>query len=174
MLSAVAFVFSLLDFHIIPGMEFLSYDPTDIPIMFAGFLFGPLYSFLVALIVPLLKLALGFSHTGPFGVLMKVVASSAFCVPAACIYKKNQSKKGAVIGLVIGIVCMTIIMLPTNYFVTPLYTGAPTEAIIAMLPALAAFNLGKALLNSIVIFFAYKPLVNALRKSMLLGERINK
>ena len=171
MLSAIAFVFSLLDFHIIPGMEFLSYDPTDIPIMFTGLLFGPVYAFFSALIVPVLKFVLGMSHTGPFGVIMKVIASSSYCIPAAIIYDRTKTRKAALIGLAIGCVCMTVIMIPTNYFITPLYLGCKSEDIVPMLPPLALFNLAKSVFNSIVIFFSYKPVVTALRKSKLLDER---
>jgi riboflavin transporter FmnP len=44
-----------------------------------------------------------------------------------------------------------------NLLVTPLYMGAPREAVIAMLPtAIIPFNLLKAGLNSVLTFILYK------------------
>ena len=47
-LSAMAMVLNLLiQFPIVPALSFLSYDPKDIIIVIAGFIYGPMTSFIV-------------------------------------------------------------------------------------------------------------------------------
>ena len=81
------------------------------------------------------------------------------------IYKKFHTGTGAIFGLVTGSLVMTLVMILWNYLITPLYMGMPREAVAALLiPAFLPFNLLKAGLNSGIILFIYKPVVNALRK----------
>lgn len=50
MFCAIAYV--MMAFGRIPIVLFLSYDPKDIVIIIAGLLMGPLYSFMISVIVP--------------------------------------------------------------------------------------------------------------------------
>ena len=76
--------------------------------------------------------------------------------------------KGAVLGLICGIVVMTGVMLLWNYFITPFYMGYPREAVAdLLLPAFLPFNLLKGFLNAALILLIYKPVVSALRKAKL-------
>ena len=64
---------------------------------------------------------------------------------------------------------MTGIMLLWNAFLTPLYTGAPREAVISMLvPLFLPFNAIKGGLNAAITLLVYKPLIRALRAAKLL------
>ena len=66
-------------------------------------------------------------------------------------------------------------MLLWNWLITPLYQGAPREAVEAMLlPIFLPFNLLKAGLNSAFILGLYKPLVTALRKTRLIDGKEKK
>ena len=50
-LSAMAMVLNLLiQFPIVPVVSFLSYDPKDIIIVIAGFIYGPMTSFIMSLL----------------------------------------------------------------------------------------------------------------------------
>ena len=72
-------------------------------------------------------------------------------------YKKQKTRKRAVISLVTGVIVATVVMCVMNLIVTPLYMGAPREAVIAMLPtAIIPFNLIKAGLNAVITFLLYK------------------
>jgi riboflavin transporter FmnP len=74
-------------------------------------------------------------------------------------YKFNKTKKRAVAALVAGSLAMSAIMVGWNIIVTPIYMGAPREAVLAMiLPVILPFNLLKAAVNSVVIFLIYKPI----------------
>lgn len=103
---------------------------------------------------------------------MNVLSTCAFACTAAFIYKKKHTLRGALVGLLCGVVLMTIVMLLWNYLITPIYMGYPREAVAAMLPTVfLPFNLLKGGLNAALTMLIYKPVVNALRKAHLAPER---
>ena len=56
-LSAMAMVLNLLiQFPIVPAVSFLSYDPKDIIIVIAGFIYGPMTSFIMSLLCSFLEI----------------------------------------------------------------------------------------------------------------------
>ena len=155
----------------IPVVLFLKYEPKDVIITIGGFLFGPMASFVVSLLVSLIEMVT-ISETGPIGALMNLLSTCCFACTASYIYKKNRTLKGAILALVIGTIFMTGAMLLWNWLITPLYMGYPREAVAAMLvPVFLPFNLLKAGLNTAFVLFLYKPLVNALRKTGLVETR---
>ncbi len=156
---------------LVPAVGFLKYDPKDVVITIGGFLFGPMAAFFISLVVSVVEM-LTVSDTGPIGLLMNVLSTCAFACTAAAIYKKNRTQKGAVLGLLAGVVLMTLVMLLWNYFITPLYLNYPREAVAAMLlPGFLPFNLIKSTLNAAITMLLYKPLVNGLRRANLLPKR---
>lgn len=169
MFSAVAFVAVLLS-KIIPDVAgFLSYEPKDVVIVIAGFIFGPLTSVLISVIVSFVEM-ITISGTGPYGMIMNIVSTCAFAVPAAWFYKKHHSQKGAVLGLAMGVVLLTVSMLIWNYIITPYYMGVPREKVAAMLATVfLPFNLIKGGINAGLTMLLYKPIVGALRKAKLVA-----
>ncbi|MBQ8074878.1 MAG: ECF transporter S component, partial [Oscillospiraceae bacterium] len=129
--------------------------------------YGPLTSVLISVIVSFIEM-LTISTTGPYGFLMNVVSTCAFAAPAAWFYQKNRTQKGAVIGLVIGILTMVAAMLLWNYIITPFYMGVPRETVAGMLMSVfLPFNLVKGGINAALTLLLYKPVVSALRKAGL-------
>ena len=101
----------------------------------------------------------------------------AMMFPAAVIYRRMKSRKGAIVGMVAGTVVATVVAVLTNlYIMIPFYSvayGMPVEAIVgmgqALLPAVdstldfvllitAPFNILKWVVISIVTALIYKPL----------------
>lgn len=169
MFSAVSFVMVLLS-KIIPDVAgFLSYEPKDAVIAIAGFIYGPLSCVLISVIVSFVEM-ITISATGPYGMIMNIVSTCAFTVPAAWIYKKHHSQKGAVLGLGVGVIILAICMVIWNYIITPLYMGVPREQVAAMLATVfLPFNLVKGGLNAAITMLLYKPVVGALRKAKLVA-----
>lgn len=167
MFSAVSFVMVLLS-KIIPDVAgFLSYEPKDAVIVIAGFIYGPLSCVLISVIVSFVEM-ISISATGPYGMIMNIVSTCAFTVPAAWIYKKHHSQKGAVLGLGVGVVVLAICMVIWNYIITPLYMGVERSYVAAMLATVfLPFNLVKGGLNAAITMLLYKPVVGALRKAKL-------
>ena len=172
MLTGIAYVVMLVS-KLMPGVMFLDFDFKDVVICIGGFTFGPLAAALISTAVALIEMVT-ISHTGLWGFLMNVLATCAFCCTASWVYKRNHTKKGAVIGLSLGLIFMVIVMLLWNYLITPLYmTGASGElvsraTVAAMLPTLfLPFNLAKGGMNMAATLLLYKPVVTALRASGL-------
>ncbi len=171
MMSAIAFVLVFVSSKILPPifLPFLQYDPKDIIIVLAGFIYGPLSSLIISAIVSFLEIVMG-SDTGIIGFIMNVISTCTFACTAAIIYKKKRTLSGAVIGLVVGCLFTTVAMLLWNYLIAPLYmVGVTREQIKGMLfTAFMPFNLVKSGLNAAVTMLMYKPVVTALRKARLL------
>ena len=144
----------------------LKYDPSDVIVTLGFFIWGPMTSCIVSVIVATLEM-ITVSDTGILGCIMNIVQTLSFACTASIIYKKKHTLSGAVIGLASGWLITVIVMLLWNYLVTPLYMGYPREAVVELLlPAFLPFNLLKGGLKCIhYLFLLYKPIVTALRKS---------
>ena len=167
MFTALAYV-SVIIAKPIPNVAgFLSYEPKDAIIVIAGLLISPLASALISLLVSFIEMITS-STTGPYGLIMNVLSTCAFAVPAAWIYHKNRTKKGAVIGLATGVICMVICMLLWNYIITPLYMKVDRSVVAGMmLSVFLPFNLIKGGINAGITLLLYKPIVSALRSAKL-------
>ena len=164
MLCAMAMVVNLIiHFPIVPSVSFLNYDPKDIIIVIGGFIYGPFVCFIMSAITSVLEIM--FRGGTILDILMNMISTCTFALTAAYFYQKNHTKKGAVIGLTLGIIGCTISMLVWNYIVDPIYFQMPREAVVAMLPAIGLFNVIKSGLNMAVTLFLYKPIVTILRNT---------
>ena len=152
-----------------PGFT-LSYEPKDIIIVIAGFIYGPLPAAAIVIIDSLLEM-ITISTTGPWGFLMNVIASLSFVLPAVLIYKRRRTIKGAIIGLASSVILTVVMMMLWNLIVTPIYTGAPRAVIAGMLlTVFLPFNLLKCVINALFAILLYKPVSRALRAAKVLEE----
>lgn len=158
----------LIHFPIFPAAPFLEYDPADIPILIGTFMFGPLGGLVVTAVACILQGVTVSSASGIIGILMHFFATGSFVLVAGNIYKRNRTRKGAVIALVSGAITMTVTMVLWNLVMTPIFMGTPREAVVALLvPAIIPFNLVKAGANSVVTFIVYKSV------SRILGMEVH-
>ena len=171
MLAAIAYVVMLLSKMLPQVSGFLQMDLKDTVICIGAFLFGPLSAAVISIVVAVVEM-FTVSDTGPIGCIMNVLATCAFCCTAAFVYKKFHTRKGAVIGLALGTVCLTVVMLLWNYLITPIYMEMDREEIVVpmLIPVFLPFNLVKGGLNMALILLLYKPVVTALRKARLVPE----
>lgn len=178
MLSGLAFVLQYLEFPIpiMPG--FIKFDFSDLPALIGAFAYGPLAGVIVEFIKNLLHCTVTQSFT--VGELSNFILGAVFTATAGLIYKKNKSKKGAIIGAVVGSVVMGIVSFPSNLLIVyPAYTKfMPMEAIIGayseLLPsvgklwqALLIFNVPftivKGLISTLITVLIYKRLSPVLK-----------
>ena len=168
--AALAFITTLVCKLIPQVAGFLTLDAKDSVIAIASFIYGPLAAPAISFIVAFIEF-ITISQTGPWGLLMNFISSTAFSLTASLIYKFKKTLNGAVIGLGVATVVTTVAMALLNIFVTPLYLGVPTEAVIELLPGvLIPFNFGKTLLNGAIALLLYKPIVNAMRAAHLVPK----
>jgi len=173
MLSATAFLLALL-FHflpvppLVPVAPFLKFEPKDIIITIAGFLYGPLTVVPMALVVGILEMPL--SATWLYGLIMNVASTCAFACTASFIYKFNRSIRGAAFGLVAGVIVTTGVMIPLNYLITPFFMGVPRHVVVAILiMGIGMFNFVKYALIAAITMQLYIPLKTALIKAKLIS-----
>jgi len=172
MICAIGYVLAFMS-SLLPGVLFLKYDPKDVIIVIGGFIYGPLSTFFVSLVVSLLEM-ITISADGFVGFIMNVLATCSFACTASFVYKKRHSLKWAVIGLGLGCIAMTVTMILWNFLITPLYMGVTREAVVELLlPVFLPFNIIKSVLNASLAMAVYRPVVAALRKSHLIPESQN-
>lgn len=165
MMTAVSLLLVLL-IRIPMFVDFLKYDPADIPIYITAFAYGPVEGLLVTFVVCIIQ---AFMLGGDlfYGFIMHFVATGIVAVVIGIMYKRNKTKKTAIIALVTGVILTTIVMCIMNLIVTPHYMGAPISAVVAMLPTvIIPFNLIKAGVNSLITFLVYKRISVLLRNNL--------
>ena len=163
---ALAFLTALLPTPKVSG--FLSFDVKDTVIALAALLLGPSVSVALSFAVPILEM-ITVGSTGIWGLLMDIISSLAFSFTASIIYKYRKSLVGALVSLVAATAMQVAVMMLANIVITPLYTGAPRSAVIAMLiPILLPFNAVKSFFNASLVMLLYKPISEALRRAHLL------
>ena len=166
-LAGLSLVVSLLiHFPLIPQAPFLLYDPGDIPILVAGFKFGPGLGLLLTAVVAVL-FALITGQGGPWGVLMHFIATGSYVAVAGFIYQRRRTQNGAIISLIVAPLFMTVIMAGANLLVTPLYMGVGREVVKGMLlPAIIPFNLLKGVINGAITLLVYKRISNFIEEPL--------
>ena len=172
MLSALALLLTYI-FYILPipafmpAAPFLNYEPKDVILAIAGFLYGPLAVVPMVIVVGLLEMP--FSGTGIIGLVMNILSTCAFVCTASFVYKKWRTLIGAGVGLAAGVVMLSTVMILWNYFLTPIFMGMPRVVVANMLlPVFLPFNLIKGGLNAALTIMLYKSVRLALDKSKLL------
>ena len=175
MLGAVAAVLMYLEFPIPIMPAFVKLDVSELPALIASFAYGPVSGILVCLIKNLIKLP--STSTAAVGELFNFVMGALFVGVAGLIYKRNKTRKGAIVGALLGALVMAVVSVPYNYFIVyPAYVvmcHLPLHAIIGMyqainpnvnglLACLLVFNLPftfvKGALDAVLCFLVYKPL----------------
>ena len=179
MLGAVAAVLMYLEFPIPIMPAFVKLDVSELPALIASFAYGPVSGVLVCLIKNLIKLP--STSTAAVGELFNFVMGALFVGVAGIVYKRNKTRKGAIVGALLGALVMAVVSVPYNYFIVyPAYVvmyHLPLEAIIGMyqainpsvdglLTCLLVFNLPftfvKGVLDAVLCFLIYKPLSGVL------------
>ncbi len=170
LMGVIGFIIMYIEFPLIIFPTFLTFDFSDVVSLVAGFTLGPIYGLLTVLIRNLLHLFV--STTAGVGELANFIVSGSFVFVATWYYKKEHSRKRAVVGLVFGTVSMIICAVMANYYILlPFYSKImPLEAVYKMasnIPGvtskltfvfyvIAPFNLVKALINSFIVLLIYK------------------
>lgn len=174
-MSALGALLMLVEFPLpmlIPA--FIKMDFSELPALITTYAFGPAYGVAVCFLKNVLHLISGW--TMGIGELSNFVLGSVLVLIAGLFYKKNKTKKSAVLGASVGSLVMAGVCVFTNYFIVyPLYCkvlGLTMEAIIGMyqelLPsvgslftALLIFNLpftfAKGMIDTLLCALIYKP-----------------
>ena len=165
-LAAISVVLvALIHFPIFAVAPFLEYDPADIPIIMATFAMGPAAGLLLVVVAAVIQGLTVSAASGGYGILMHIIAAGTYVLVAGNIYKKSKTKKMAAVSLIIGTIAMTLIMIPANLIITPIFMTVDVEVVKQLLiPGIIPFNLLKAGINSVITFILYKRVSGYLHK----------
>ena len=150
LMCALGALFMYVQLPILPSAPFLTYDPSLVPAMVCGFAYGPGADTAVAA----MAIVIHALTTGDWvGALMNLVAT--------LVYQKMHTYKGAVIGLVLGVVAATALSMVANLTIGVWFWYGSVDVIAPlMLPAVLPFNLIKTVLNSVLTLAVYKAVSN--------------
>lgn len=173
-LAAIGYILMFIAIPI-PALfpDFLKIDISDLPVLLGGMALGPVAGIWIAFLKNLLQLVTGFSTTGGVGELANFIIGGSFVWIVSFIYSNKKNIKGVIIGLLLGIITMTIVGCIANYvLILPFYsTIMPIDQVINMgskinplitnkitfiLWIIAPFNLIKSSLISLITLPMYK------------------
>ncbi|HEX3016363.1 MAG TPA: ECF transporter S component [Caproicibacter sp.] len=185
-LSAIAFILMTVEIPLWFAPGFYRLDLSELPVLVGSFAMGPLAGVLIEMVKVLLYFFVHGSSTAGVGDFANFIFGCSFVVPAALFYKREKTKKNALVGLAVGTVLMAIVGGIINaYVLLPLYASAfhmPMNALIQMgtkvnpsitnlttfiLLAVVPFNLFKGVVVSVLTMLLYK------RVSPILHGRIH-
>ena len=170
LMAAIGALLAFVQIPLIPGVTFLTYDPSFVPAMICGFAFGPGAGVAVGSIgVVVYGLIMG----DWVGALMNVIMAVCYVLPAALIYRKFHTFKGAIAGFAVSCVTVLIGALISNLTVGVWFWYGSTDVIMPLLlPAVVPFNLAKAILNSVLTMVIYKAVSNLItpKKNQVKGR----
>lgn len=177
MLAAVAIVLMLFEIPLPFAPSFYEIDFSEVPVLIGCFAMGPAAGAAIELVKILLNFVVNGTQTAGVGELANFIIGCSFIVPAGIIYKRNHTRKGALIGMITGTLLMVVLGCFINAFVLlPAYGsafGMPIDALVGMgtavnpnitslstfvLFAVAPFNLLKGILDSVIVMLIYKKI----------------
>ena len=165
----------LLD--LIPGIpvfgSIYKLDFSLLPVLLGTFSMGPI----PGIIILALKCLIGWAHSTTMGIgkLAEFLMALMLVVPAGLIYQENKTRKTAIVGMVLGTICMVLGSVFVNKFILfPFYmsafhmdmakilskisvAGIDSELKLLLLIT-APFNLIKGVVLSVITAIIYKPL----------------
>src|SRR5574344_682958 len=176
-LSLILYMVPGLQFSVPFAPAFLKIHLDEIPVLLAGFAYGPWTALTILVLKSLLKLIQDIPATLGIGVLADFVYGLALIIPASIVYNKNRTFKGVLIGLSVGLILNLIFSCIVGlYTIFPLYGiiyGSDTIAnmfkvfdksisgltdIKIAYEFLLPFNLLKDVLVIVSTFLIYKPM----------------
>lgn len=182
MMGAVAFVLMYFSFPT-PLSPFAELDFSALPELIGGYVLGPIGALEIIVVKLLLKIVFKGSSSMYTGELQAFLLSVAYVLPSVLYYRRNRTKKGAIIGLVIGSVSSVVVAIITNIcLIFPFYMylyGMDWQAIIDMCKALiplihdiptlvvfsiVPFNVLSRTLSSVITVLVYKKISVPLKK----------
>ncbi len=158
LMAALGAILMYVQIPLVPAAPFLKYDPSFVPAIVGAFSFGPAGGVAVAGIA----IVIHALTTGDWvGALMNIIAALGYILPAALVYKKFKSRKGAIVGLTCGVVGAVVFSIIANLTVgVAFWYGSASAIVPLLLPAILPFNLFKGIVNSLLVVAVYGAVAN--------------
>lgn len=179
-LAVIGMILMFFDISMWFAPSFLKLDISDLPGLIGAFAMGPMAGVVIQLVKNILSFFIEGSSTGGVGELSNFIVGSTLVYTAGFIYYRKKTFKRAIIGMICGVLLMTLFASFSNYFIVfPIYSKfMPLDQIIEMaskvnrfvydyktliLYAVVPFNLVKGTVVSIITLLTYKRVSPILR-----------
>ena len=174
--SALSFIVYLLEFPIFAGTpaSFLKLDFSNVFVMLAGFMYGPIPATIVLLIKEALHIAVG--GTGGVGELANFIITASYVLIPSIFYRHKKGLKGVIITLIFACFMQTGMSLIVNKLINfPFFMGGvpfiTTDYSNKMFNSLwgyiLAFNGIKSVAISVITVLVYKKVSHLFKKIKL-------
>ena len=180
--AAIATVLHVLDFPLLfIAPEFYKLDFSEVPVLLCGFYLGPTATVACEGVKILLKLIVKGTSTAFVGDFANFVVGCSFVLPATIWYHLRKSKRGAIAGLILGTLSMSVLGSAFNaLYLLPKFSqlfGLPLDTIIGMGTAIrsgvnsvttfvmlcvAPLNVIKGIMVSVLTMLLYKRVARPL------------
>ncbi len=159
-LAALSLVLmATIRFPIFPNAAFYEMEFSDVPLLLSSTLLGPVYSILSLLVVCIIQAVTVSSGSGFIGFVMHFVSSSLTILVVWFVRKKLPGLKGVIVSGVLGVIVMTLIMIPMNMWMVSEFMGINVKGFVdGFLAVCVGFNLIKSTVN-ITIYSVLSPIV---------------
>ena len=177
MFSAISAVLMVFEIQLPFSPSFVKFDFSDLPVMLGGFLIGPFAGGIIAFMKVLLHFLLNGTTSFFVGDLSNLLLTLSLVLPASFIYQQKKTKKTTIQGLLVSIICTSLLAIIFNLFlifplylkvlnlkmvdlinmihvVNPLVKDGFTMIVFSLLP----FNLFKYSIVSMITMLRYKKL----------------
>ena len=172
--SALSYIVYLLELPIFASTpaSFLKLDLSNVLVMLAGFMYGPIPALIVTVIKETIHIFLG-GTTGGVGELANIIITTAYFIVPSIVYRYKKGIKVVIITLAISCLIQSGVSLLVNKFINfPFFMGsAPfvpnqtSENAFSMLWGyVLAFNAIKSVVISIVTIVLYKKISYLFKK----------
>ncbi len=150
---------------IFPAAPFLEYDPADIPLMLATYMFGPLWGLATTVVASLIQACTVSASSGIIGFCMHVFATGTYVILAGLIHSRmGKDLRATIVSLIVATLAAAAMMVPLNLIFTPMY-GTPIDVVKSLIwPVIIPFNLIKFGLNSVLTAVVYRSVRFFVRK----------
>ena len=189
MLAAISGVLMVIELPLFFAPPFYKLDFSELPVLICAFSLGPVAGVVCEFLKVALKLLLKGTTTAFVGDFANFAVGCSFVLPAAVCYRKFKSKRGALLSMGLGTLCMTVFgslfnavyllpkfcelygmpmsaILEVSAAVNPGITSVTTLVLFAVVP----FNLLKGMLVSALTFVLYKRVERLFFRGMRSGK----
>ena len=168
LLLTLGFILTYFEFPILPAFPWLKVDLSAVPVLLSGFAFGPLVAVGVEILKNLLVFTVKGSSTAGIGQIANIIVVGSYVFAASLVFKKFKTRKGAIIGALVGSIVMVPLAMLSNYYILiPLYfpNGMEAEMLKSYLfYGIPAFNFIKGIIISVVGILFYDRVASLINK----------
>ena len=123
-LSALSLVLMItIRFPIFPSAAFYEMEFSDVPILICSGLFGPVYAIVSLFVVCLIQALTVSAASGFIGFVMHFLSSGLMIITLYYLRKAIKGIKGVIASSLLGIVVMTLVMIPMNMWLVGEFMG---------------------------------------------------